>query len=158
MQSKIIGILILLALVVTAGWLLVFSGDIEKEQTASFLTAEESSGVVSEESVISQTAPSVNSGQAILVVDFGQDKKETFELPIIEQAFVFDLLQGSGLELEFKEYDVGVFIEAIEGVENGTGNKYWLYYVNEEMPMVSADKQPVKPGDKVEFRFEESTF
>ena len=42
--------------------------------------------------------------------------------------------------------------------ENGENGKYWLYYVNGEMPMVSADKKELRPGDKVEFKFEKSPF
>ena len=63
------------------------------------------------------------------------------------------------MDISFQEHeDMGVLIEAIEGQQNGQDNKYWLYYVNGEMPMTSADQQKIKPGDVVEFRFEESAF
>lgn len=150
MNSKSIAIFILLALVMTAGWLLFSSKDFQGENTSAFLPAEKPAVSGSEESAVSQTAT--------LIVDFGDENVKSLELPVLGESFVFDLLQRSGLQFEFKEYDIGVFIEAIEGVKNGADNKYWLYYVNEEMPMVSADKQPVMPGDKVEFKFEKSTF
>ena len=69
------------------------------------------------------------------------------------------MLQSSGLEIDYQEYEgMGVMVEAIDGVENGADNKYWMYYLNEEMPMVSCDQQAVSAGDTVEFRFEESSF
>ena len=70
----------------------------------------------------------------------------------------FDLLEKSGLEIETKQYDFGIFIESIDSVKNGQDNKYWLYYVNNESPSVAADKMELRAGDKVEFRFEESPF
>lgn len=48
----------------------------------------------------------------------------------------------------------GVFVESINGVKNGTDNKYWQYYVNDKLGEVAADKKEVKAGDKVEWRFE----
>jgi len=42
--------------------------------------------------------------------------------------------------------------------KGGQEDKYWLFYVNGEMAPVAADKQEVKVGDKVEFRFEASAF
>ena len=75
---------------------------------------------------------------------------------------VFALLEQeantAGWAIKSTAYDVGVFIEAIGDRENGRDGSYWLYYVNNEMPMEAADKYEVVPGDKVEFRFEPSPF
>ena len=74
----------------------------------------------------------------------------------------FDLLKEKAeelnLNLETKTYDIGIMIEAIGDKKNGEGQKYWLYYVNGEMPQVAADKYLLKVGDKVEFKFEASPF
>jgi len=59
--------------------------------------------------------------------------------------------------LKTKTYDFGIFIEAIGDKENGEDGKYWMYYVNEEMPMMAVDKKEIGPGDKIEFKFEKST-
>jgi hypothetical protein len=58
----------------------------------------------------------------------------------------------------------GGFIVSIYGVDSvddipelaGTVARYWLYYVNGEMPMESAALQVIHDGDVVEFRFETS--
>ena len=56
------------------------------------------------------------------------------------------------------EKEVPIVSEIIGDKENGQDEKYWMYYVNEEMPMVAADKKEIKAEDKVEFRFEKSAF
>jgi hypothetical protein len=79
-----------------------------------------------------------------------------------EEKTVLDLLGKKtaelGLSLKTKNYDIGVFVEAIGNNENGQNGKYWLYYVNGEMPQISVDKKEIKPGDKIEFKFEKSPF
>ena len=74
----------------------------------------------------------------------------------------FDLLeQGTnklGLSLKTKKYDIGIFIEAIGDKENGQEEKYWLYYHNDQMADIAADKLEIKAGDKIEFKFESSPF
>ena len=98
----------------------------------------------------------------VLVIDDGQYLSQLFEVEHKEGMTAFDLLEVGAerldLILKTRSYDLGIFIEAIGDRENGQEGKYWLYYVNEEMPMVASDKNEVKPGDKVEFKFEESTF
>lgn len=97
-----------------------------------------------------------------LIIDYGEGEVDSFQSDFKEEMTAFDLLKEktdeSGLALKTKTYDIGIFIEAIGDKENGQDGKYWLYYINEEMPMVSADNQELKPGDKVEFKFEQSTF
>lgn len=100
--------------------------------------------------------------EVILTVNDGEKEPITFEVDFIEGTTVFDLLKNkteeAGITLKTKAYDIGTIIESIGDKENGQDNKYWLYYVNEEMPMVSVDKMIIKPGDKVEFKFEKSPF
>ncbi len=98
-----------------------------------------------------------------LVIDNGDGNVQTIEIRIKKGASAFDLLEKGtkklDLELKTKIYeDVGIFIEAIGDRENGQDKKYWLYYVNGGMPSNAADKQPLKEGDKVEFKFEASPF
>lgn len=98
--------------------------------------------------------------EVILVIDYGDGNSNTFNIEFIEGMTAFDLLNDMAeeLSLETKAYDIGIFIEAIGDKKNGQDGKYWMYYVNEEMPMVSADNMEIKVGDKVEFKFEESQF
>lgn len=93
-----------------------------------------------------------------LTVNYGGENSQTFDISYKEGKSALDLLQDTGLALEVKTYDFGVLIESINGIKNGDSGNYWLYYVNGEAPMVSADKQKVNPGDKIEFKFEKSIF
>ena len=97
-----------------------------------------------------------------LIIDYGDGNTNSLQSNFRKGMTAFDLLkektEKSGLTLKTKTYDIGVLIEAIGHKENGQDGKYWLYYVNGEMPMVSADKKELKPGDKVEFKFEKSLF
>ena len=112
-----------------------------------------------EEAIISQEKPE---NKVMLVIDGGEELSEAIEAEFKEGMTAFNLLGNEAeklnLTLKSKTYDIGVFIEAIGNKENGEDGKYWLYYVNGEMPQVAADKQVLIPGDKVEFKFEKSPF
>jgi len=71
---------------------------------------------------------------------------------------LFSVTGQNKIKLQTKEYDFGILVEAIGDKTNGQANKYWLYYVNGEMPMVAVNNYKLNPGDKVEFKFEESKF
>jgi len=96
-----------------------------------------------------------------LAIDSG-DSVQTFDINFSEGLTAFDLLEEKTNELnkalKTEVYDFGVLVVAIGDKENGEDGRYWLYYVNGEMPMVSADKMELKSGDKVEFKFEKSPF
>lgn len=100
--------------------------------------------------------------KATLIINDGEKELKTFEVKFVEGETAFDLLKNKTKELDIalktKTYDIGIMIEAIGDKENGQGGKYWLYYINGEAPMVSADKMEIKAGDKIEFKFEKSSF
>lgn len=100
--------------------------------------------------------------EAFLRIDFGDGTFKDFSADFDENYSAFDLLEDASEQLAIpiktKTYDIGVLVEAVGGIEGGKDNKYWMYYVNGELPMVSADKNYLKAGDKVEFKFEESKF
>jgi hypothetical protein len=100
--------------------------------------------------------------EATIVIDYGEGDLNSFDIKFEEGATAFDLLKNKteelNITLETKSYDIGVMIEKIGDKKNGQDQKYWLYYVNGEAPMVSADKLEMKAGDKVEFKFEKSIF
>jgi len=97
-----------------------------------------------------------------LIIDNGEETPKNIEVKFQEGMTAFDLLKNeiekADIVLKTKTYDIGIFIEVIGDKENGEDGKYWMYYVNEEMPMVAADKKEIEPGDKVEFKFEKSSF
>ena len=100
--------------------------------------------------------------EVTLIINSGEESIKTFESEFNQGITAFDLLKDKAeeldLTLETKIYDIGVLIEAIGDKTNGDEGKYWLYYINNEMPMVAADKKELSPGDEVEFKFEESVF
>ena len=112
--------------------------------------------------IVNNNAPEENQEGVSLIISNGNGQLMNFTLDFKEGATAFDLLEAvaekSGIILEIKNYDSGIFVETIDGLENGQEGKYWLYYVNGEMPQVSADKKELKAGDKVEFKFEKSPF
>ena len=52
----------------------------------------------------------------------------------------------------YKQYD-SLLVNAIAGIENGQDDHYWLYWINGDYASVGADRQPVRTGDTVEWRF-----
>ncbi|MCB9813224.1 MAG: DUF4430 domain-containing protein [Pseudomonadales bacterium] len=65
----------------------------------------------------------------------------------------FSLLQINA-DIEFKQYDFGVFVNSINGII-GDENHFWALYVNGEKSPTGADKTDLKKGDLVEWRYEE---
>lgn len=106
--------------------------------------------------LLSFSPPEETAGYNEKVSLFVLDEEYSFDYK--QGITAFDLLNESGLELETKQYDIGLFIESIDSVKNGQDGKYWLYYVNNQAPSVAADKMNLEPGDRVEFRFEDSPF
>ena len=102
----------------------------------------------------------VTQEEVSLIIDDGEEGPKTFQAEFRDGMTAFDLLEEkteeSNIVLKTKTYDIGILIEAIGDKENGEEEKYWMYYVNDEMPMVSADKKEINAEDKVEFRFEKS--
>lgn len=130
--------------------------------SAWFIFANLSAGPVVETGQEGNGKSYLKEDMAVLVIDNGEGEPESFELEIRPGMTVFDLLkekaEESGLRLQTKSFDIGVMIEAIGSKENGQDGKYWLYYLNGEMPMISVDKQMIVSGDILEFRFEASPF
>ena len=140
-KLKIISLFVLLVvLLIAAGILLDLSNRLTETDTS--LDGEPSSEESKPSALVSMPA-------VILL----EAKATTTAFALLQQT-----ASASGWAIKSTNYDIGVFIEAIGDRENGQDNSYWLYYVNEEMPMEAADKYLVAPGDKVEFRFEPSPF
>jgi hypothetical protein len=61
-------------------------------------------------------------------------------------------------DLKTSTSSMGVLVESINNVANGTDGKYWIYYVNNQMGSVGIDQYQVQPGDVLEMNFEKSAF
>ncbi|MDF1497784.1 MAG: DUF4430 domain-containing protein [Patescibacteria group bacterium] len=95
-----------------------------------------------------------------LRIDNGKgDEKKEYELnEISKKTTVFDILNKNVTIKYNNDYDYGVFIESIDGINNGDEGKYWQYYINNKLGDVAADKKTMQEGDIVEWRFEEDSF
>ena len=84
----------------------------------------------------------------------------TSTVPGVVATNAFDALteavKSRDLELKTKQYDFGVFVEQIGTLAN-TKDKSWIYFVNGKAGTVAADKQTVKGGDTVEWRYKTPT-
>lgn len=144
MKDGIKFLIVLILFISLAGLLKTFMGGVASFESAEIKIAQEEIGQ-----------------EVVLIIDDGQSIRD-FEMNFREGTTAFGLLEEKikelDINLETKSYDMGIFIEAIGESKNGEDQKYWLYYVNGEMPMVSADKKELKAGDRVEFKFEKSSF
>jgi hypothetical protein len=53
---------------------------------------------------------------------------------------------------------LGVFVESLGGIKNDVeAEKYWTLYVNGERSMLGSSSVKLRPGDRVEWRFEHIT-
>jgi len=118
---------------------------------------------IKKENQIKNTLDSGVPGKTIEVkIDNGAGEVKTVSAEYESGMTAYDALRNgagkNGLEIKTKQYDMGIFIESIGGAVNGQDGKYWLYYVNDKMPEVAADKLVIGPEDKIEFKFEKSPF
>ena len=90
-----------------------------------------------------------------LVIDYGEGKISTYSA-VPAEGSVLDILKSvagkEGISLETKEYDFGVMVTAIAGRES-SAERAWIYFVNGESGAVAADKNNIKAGDVVEWRY-----
>ena len=99
---------------------------------------------------------------ATISIDFGNETIWTYQnITMKGNATVFGFLLAAAKNGSFDvkytyygQYD-SYLIDSIAGVENGKDNKYWQYWINGQYGMVGADKQPVKNGDTIEWKFVE---
>lgn len=98
---------------------------------------------------------------ALLTLDFGTASKEaerlsTYSGVINEQTTALDFLSQMGKDnnftLEWEEQPFGSFVKAISGIVNKR-SLLWIFYYNGRSAPISPDKQVLKSGDSVEFRY-----
>ena len=101
--------------------------------------------------------------KVVYVIDKGDGNPKSYQIVLSDNSTVFSLLEElarkESFQVESKIYEgMGVFVESIDGVKNGTENKYWQYWVNGQLPMVAADKKEVENGNKIEWKFAPVSF
>lgn len=120
------------------------------------------SGPVSTPSaVLGEPEASPSAVSATLILNFGEGRVgesriATYSAVRSPQGTALDLLLQAAKEQDFavdyEKQSFGAFIKSIDDVANQK-SIFWLYYVNGLPAPVAADKQNIKDGDRVEFRF-----
>lgn len=100
-----------------------------------------------------------------LMIDYGNGQLDAYSMDLSEDTSVFQLLQSATdekkVELKYKDYggDMGIFVEAIGGVENNMGdNEFWQYWINNNYAQVGPGQHILKPGDQVQWKFIKGQF
>jgi hypothetical protein len=97
---------------------------------------------------------------ATLIIDYGNNDIETYNLKISNATVYSALIQASNqydFDVETYYYDnyQSHYIYSIKNVVEGKNNKFWQYYINGEYGIVGADLQVLKNADIVEWKYQE---
>lgn len=91
-------------------------------------------------------------------VDFGD---EAAAVELVQAKTAYEALQAAAKNrdwlLQVKNYDFGQLVEAINGQKNTPG-KAWIYFINGQPATQAADKQELKAGDVVEWKYIKPAF
>ncbi len=111
-------------------------------QTANQTQETQELDAISDEAEQEEASPSADIFGREYQLTASQSGQTPFELITAEE------------EVEYEEFDAGVFINSIN---NLAGNKdfYWALYVNDEYAQKAADKIELEPGDTALFSYEE---
>lgn len=140
-KNKFFRILLALSIIFIIG-LVAWTVSIQRETQESTNTTKNQSSSISE-------------SKAKLIVEGLSESPQSFEFDIKEGDTAFDLLKETGLDVDYTEYDFGVFINAIEGIENDEEKSMnWMYYVNGEKAEIGAGEYIVEPDDNIEWKYE----
>ena len=117
------------------------------------------------------TAPAINNNLSnqinSITIDFIFDKETPVSLQYpysVEKAenlltVTENLAAQQGWEIDSEDYDdLGILITQIKDLKNGQNQKYWQYYINEAMPMVSVDNYFPQKNDNIKWIFDKSEF
>ena len=101
---------------------------------------------------------------ASVLIDTSSDLLGFQNIPIQANDTVWSILdrlsgEQSDLAVESEQYqDMGVLVKSIKSFVNGADDKYWQYWVNNKYAEVAADKQVVRPGDIIMWKFTKAQF
>ena len=87
----------------------------------------------------------------------GVEEQATVKIVVGEAKTALEALEQTGLKIQTKPYSFGKLVEEIDGKPN-TKEKAWIYYVNNAVAKMAAEKQTVQPGDIVEWRYEKPLY
>lgn len=123
----------------------VYVGGLEKE--SSTVTEDTVEMIEGEESVS-------------IMIDYGNGTLNTFsDIAVTSTSSVFDILdtvtRENDIEFVYKDFggELGVFVNSIGGVGQGTEDAWWQYWVNNEYGEVGVSSFVVEPEDVIEIKF-----
>lgn len=91
----------------------------------------------------------INEGVSQKSFDFVAEKGQTV-FSVLEK-----LSKEQNIPIQSKYYPkMGILVQSIDKLVGGDEGRYWQYYVNGALGQVAADKQELKAGDSLEWRFE----
>ncbi|HLR92774.1 MAG TPA: DUF4430 domain-containing protein [Atopostipes sp.] len=104
-----------------------------------------------------EAASDAEDGQVTATIDVVVDGETiadlSKEVTAEEGMYLLDVMEDT-YDLTAEE---GGFISEIEGYEQDVdAGRYWLYYINDEMPSVGAADYELEDGDHIEWRLEDS--
>lgn len=96
-----------------------------------------------------------NNGKVTVVLDYGNNKEQVLQAPVLKQKRAWNLLQQAAAVAKVDLRANNDFIPVkINGFLNGYQGKKWNFYVNGKEQTSSPFDVFVKPPDKITFRFE----
>ncbi len=110
---------------------------------------------------VNESANQVNLEPVTYVISFSESNLIEFQnISLSEKATVLDILNSIAAEnemvLETEDYEnLGTLVTKIGEMENGQENKYWQYFVNDQLPQVGASSFLLAGGERVEWKFME---
>jgi len=97
----------------------------------------------------------------ILEIEYSEENQVMVERESAEGGsvleFLEDVTEDEKIDLETTEYDFGVLVDSIGGVENTQENS-WIYFVNEKPAEVGAGEYVLEDGDLVEWKYMKPAF
>lgn len=103
----------------------------------------------------------IDDKNVIIEFIFSENNIQSFEYTSSNSLFAItkNISKEQNWEFNFDEYEeMGVLITQINDKINGEDNKYWQYSINDEIPMISADKYHPINQDYIKWEFKESKF
>jgi hypothetical protein len=137
-QSFIIIVLIFIALLVLGSWLIYKNYNPETLKTQ---------------------LPGIDQNKISYIINKGDGSVNQYLIEIFDDSTVFSLLEElskkENFEIKTTVYaEMGILVDSIDGLSGGTNDKWWQYWVNNNLSEVAADKKKVNNGDIIEWKFE----
>jgi hypothetical protein len=75
------------------------------------------------------------------------------EFKAVKNRTVLDQLKGNA-KVVTKDSQYGQYVDSINGIQGGTGSKYWAFYVDGQMANIGAGEYTTKGGETITWKFE----